>query len=75
MLRLASRLLAQGQKEGGDTMLQWALTFFVIALIAALLGFSGVAGMSAEIGWIFVVVAVIFLIVGVLSGRRPPAPL
>ena len=56
-------------------MLQWALTFFVIALIAALLGFSGVAGMSAEIGWIFVVVAVIFLIVGVLSGRRPPAPL
>jgi uncharacterized membrane protein YtjA (UPF0391 family) len=56
-------------------MLQWALTFFVIALIAALLGFSGVAGMSAEIGWIFVVVAVIFLLVGVLSGRRPPAPL
>jgi uncharacterized membrane protein YtjA (UPF0391 family) len=56
-------------------MLSWALTFFVIALIAALLGFSGVAGMSAEIGWIFVVVAVIFLIVGVLSGRRPPAPL
>jgi len=56
-------------------MLQWALTFFVIALIAALLGFSGVAGMSAEIGWIFVVVAVIFLIVGVLSGRRPPAAL
>ena len=56
-------------------MLQWALTFFVIALIAALLGFSGVAGMSAEIGWIFVVVAVIFLLVGMLSGRRPPAPL
>jgi uncharacterized membrane protein YtjA (UPF0391 family) len=56
-------------------MLQWALTFFVIALIAALLGFSGVAGMSAEIGWIFVVVAVIFLIVGVLAGRRPPAAL
>ena len=56
-------------------MLQWALTLFMMALIAALLGFSGVAGMSAEIGWIFVVVAVIFLVVGVLSGRRPPAPL
>ena len=74
MLGLASHLLS-GAKEGGDTMLQWALTFFVIALIAALLGFSGVAGMSAEFGWIFVVVAVIFLIVGVLSGRRPPAAL
>jgi uncharacterized membrane protein YtjA (UPF0391 family) len=54
-------------------MLSWALTFFVIALIAALLGFGGVAGMSAEIGWIFVVLAVIFLVVGLLSGRRPPA--
>jgi len=56
-------------------MLNWALTFFVIALIAALLGFSGVAGLSAEIGWIFVVVAVIFLVVGLLAGRTPPAPL
>jgi len=54
-------------------MLSWALTFFVIALIAAVLGFSGVAGMSAEIGWILVVVAVIFLVVGLLAGRTPPA--
>ena len=54
-------------------MLQWALTFFVIALIAAALGFGHVAGLSAEIGWIFVVVAVIFLVVGLLAGRRPPA--
>jgi hypothetical protein len=29
--------------------------------------------MSAEFGWILVVVAVIFLVVGVLAGRRPPA--
>jgi uncharacterized membrane protein YtjA (UPF0391 family) len=56
-------------------MLSWALTFFVIALVAALLGFSGVAGMSAQIGWIFVVVALIFLVVGVFAGRRPPAAL
>ena len=56
-------------------MLQWALTFFVLALIAAALGFGNVAGLSAQIGWIFVVVAVIFLVVGVLAGRRPPAPL
>ncbi|HZP42396.1 MAG TPA: DUF1328 domain-containing protein [Candidatus Binatia bacterium] len=53
-------------------MLSWALTFFVIALIAALLGFGNVAGLSAEFGWIFVVIAVIFLIVGLLSGRRGP---
>ena len=53
-------------------MLSWALTFFVIALIAALLGFRGVAGLSAEFGWIFIVVAVIFLAVGLLTGRNPP---
>ena len=53
-------------------MLHWALVFFVIALIAALLGFRGVAGLSAEFGWIFVVVAVIFLAVGLLTGRTPP---
>jgi uncharacterized membrane protein YtjA (UPF0391 family) len=52
-------------------MLHWALVFFVIALIAALLGFRGVAGLSAEFGWIFVVVAVIFLAVGLLTGRTP----
>jgi uncharacterized membrane protein YtjA (UPF0391 family) len=45
--------------------------FFVIALVAALLGFRGVAGLSAEFGWIFVVLAVIFLAVGLLTGRTP----
>ena len=39
-------------------MLHWALVFFVIALIAAALGFRGVAGLSAEFGWVFVVLAV-----------------
>ena len=56
-------------------MLQYALAFFVLALIKAALCFGNVAGLSAQIGWIFVVVAVIFLVVGLLSGRRPPAPL
>jgi len=48
-------------------MLSWALTFFVIALIAAVLGFSGVAGMSANIGWLLAVLGVIVLVVGVLG--------
>ncbi len=54
-------------------MLHWALVFFVIALLAALLGFNGVAGLSAEFGWIFAVLAVILLAVGLLTGRTPPA--
>lgn len=53
-------------------MLNWALMFFVIAVIAALLGFRGVAGMSAEIGWLFAVLAVILLVVALLTGHSPP---
>ena len=52
-------------------MLHYAVVFFVIALIAAILGFRGVAGMSAEIGWVFAVISIVFLVVAVLSGRGP----
>ena len=54
-------------KAGDCIMLSWALTFFVIALIAAVLGFSGVAGMSANIGWLLAVLGVIVLVVGLIS--------
>jgi uncharacterized membrane protein YtjA (UPF0391 family) len=50
-------------------MLNYAVTFFVIALIASLLGFGGVAGLSAQIGWLFAMLAVVFLLVAVVSGR------
>jgi len=50
-------------------MLHYAVVFFVIALIAALLGFGGIAGLSAQIGWIFAVIAVVFLAIAMLSGR------
>ena len=52
-------------------MLHYAFVFFVIALVAALLGFGGVAGMSAQIGYIFAVLAIVFLDVGLLAGRGP----
>lgn len=48
-------------------MLSWAITFFIIALVAALLGFGGVAGMSAHIGWILAVLGVVVLALGLLS--------
>lgn len=50
-------------------MLNYAVTFFVIALVASLLGFGGVAGLSAEIGWLFAVLALVFLAVALISGR------
>jgi uncharacterized membrane protein YtjA (UPF0391 family) len=57
-----------------DSMLQWAIIFFVIALVAALLGQRGVAGLSAQIGYLFVGVAVVFLLVALLTGRGTPVP-
>jgi uncharacterized membrane protein YtjA (UPF0391 family) len=49
--------------NGGNTMLNWAITFFVIALIAAVLGFTGIAVAAAGIAKLmFVIFLVLFLI-------------
>jgi len=52
-------------------MLGWALTFLVIALIAALLGFGGIAGTAVGIAKIIFFVAIIlFLISAVMHLLR-----
>lgn len=50
-------------------MLNYAVTFFVIALVASLLGFGGVAGLSAGIGWTFAALALAYLLIAVVSVR------
>ena len=50
-------------------MFRWAIIFAVIALIASLLGFGGVAGLSKDFAVILLVVAVILAIVGFLSRK------
>lgn len=49
-------------------MLHWAATFFVIAIIAALLGFTSIAGSAVEIAkilfFVFLVLAAVTLIFG-----------
>lgn len=61
-------------------MLRAAIAFFVLALVAFLLGAGGIAGISMEIGRlllvVFLVLAVISFIINLVSGRRgggPPA--
>jgi uncharacterized membrane protein YtjA (UPF0391 family) len=55
------------------TMLSWVVTFLIIALIAGILGFGGVAGVSIEIAKaIFFIAVVLFLVsavVGLARGR------
>ena len=56
-------------------MLYYAAVFFVIALIAAIFGFTGIAAGAVEIAkilfFIFVVLFAISLVVGLLRGRGP----
>lgn len=52
-------------------MLSWAVTFLVIGLIAALFGFTGIAGTATNIAWILFVVGVILAIVFAIMGRKP----
>ena len=54
-------------------MISWAVTFLVIALIAAVLGFTGIAGTAVNIAWMLVVVGIILALVFGVLGRRPPA--
>ncbi|UZE47991.1 DUF1328 domain-containing protein [Rhodopseudomonas sp. P2A-2r] len=54
-------------------MFGWVVTFLIVALIAGVLGFGGVAGASIEIAKIiFFVAIVLFLVsavVGLVRGR------
>ena len=56
-------------------MLQYALVFFLIAIVAAVFGFGGIAVGAAEIAKIlFVIFLVLFLgslIIGLLNRRSP----
>lgn len=56
-------------------MLQWALAFLVFALIAAVLGFGGLAGTFAWLGQVLFVVFIVLFLVSLLTGaiRRPIA--
>ncbi|MBV8109389.1 MAG: DUF1328 domain-containing protein [Hyphomicrobiales bacterium] len=59
-------------------MLGWALTFLVIALIAAVLGFGGIAGFAVEIAKIIFFVAIILFVISavfaLIRGRSPTVP-
>jgi uncharacterized membrane protein YtjA (UPF0391 family) len=57
-------------------MLSWAVTFLVVALIAAVLGFGGIAGVAIELAKIVFFVAIILFLIsavfGLVQRRAPP---
>ena len=49
-------------------MLGWVLTFLVVALIAGVLGFGGIAGASIEIAKVIFFIAVVLFLISVIFG-------
>jgi len=50
-------------------MLRWAITFAIIAIVAAALGFGGLADTSADIAKLFALVFVVLFVIALVVGR------
>jgi uncharacterized membrane protein YtjA (UPF0391 family) len=57
-------------------MLRWALTFLIVALVAALFGFGGIAaeatGIARILFFIFLILFLVSLLYSLMTGKRPP---
>jgi len=70
-----SGVIGDGAQLQEVNMFGWAITFLVIAIIAGILGFGGVAGRALSAAKIVFIVALIaFLISGVLGYTRRGMP-
>lgn len=49
-------------------MFSWALLFLIVALIAGVLGFGGVAVISVEMAKIIFTIAIILFLISVVAG-------
>jgi uncharacterized membrane protein YtjA (UPF0391 family) len=61
---------AEIHNKGNLNMFNWAIIFLVIALVAAVFGFSGIAGAATNIAWILFVVGLVLALVFFLTGRK-----
>jgi uncharacterized membrane protein YtjA (UPF0391 family) len=69
ILRNLARELQATRAEVG-TMLHWTLVFLIVALIAAALGFFGVAGIAATIAKTLFFVFLILWLISFMTRRR-----
>ncbi len=72
------RNLADSNELQEQPMLNWVITFFILAAIAMILGFGGLAGTFAEIAKflavLFVILFVASLIYSMVTGRSLRTP-
>ncbi len=53
-------------------MLYWAAMFFVIALVAAVFGFGGIASSAVGVAKILFIVFLVMAVISFIFGRRRP---
>lgn len=69
MERAALQALSRNNSQlGGGNMLRWALAFFVIAIIAAVFGFAGIAVAAAGIAKLLFYLFLILFLVALVGG-------
>ncbi len=51
-------------------MLSWSVTFFILAIVAGVFGFTGIAASATGIAKILFFVFLVALLVSALTGRR-----
>jgi uncharacterized membrane protein YtjA (UPF0391 family) len=49
-------------------MIRWAIIFLVVALVAAVLGFGGIANFSFEIAKFVAIIALVLFVISLVAG-------
>jgi uncharacterized membrane protein YtjA (UPF0391 family) len=55
-------------------MLRWALIFFVVSIVAAIFGFTGISEATSDIArilfFIFIAIFAVMLVLGLVAGKK-----
>jgi uncharacterized membrane protein YtjA (UPF0391 family) len=65
--RTSAGVFDGGERE--NLMLRWAIGFFVVAILAAFLGFGGIAGDAAVLAKICFLIFLVLAVVSLIFGR------
>ena len=70
LIAVADGVAEFGQKERSSLMLSWSITFLIIAIIAAVLGFEGIAGAAAGIAKVLFGLFLVLFLLSLFFGRK-----
>lgn len=74
LLMNSKKILNRNKLTKGGIMIRAAITFFILAIVAYVLGATGVAGLSVEIGQlllgVFLVLAIISFVASLVTGKK-----